>query len=181
MARINKEYEARMQGMIYACNLVEKQGLDALKRDIKMRGITRLPIQISTEKAAEIIEDLSENLYTTFLTMTLMALDEAYGFKKKRMMRFKETFDKMTHATYDMDWLGGHYVSMSDYLQYLKEECGIDFNADAEERVAKCQSASDERNPDYKMVHLNRLITEMTENGHEDAATWLLERFCKYH
>ena len=180
MARINKEYETRMQGMLYAYNLAKKNGLDALEKDIKMRGITRLPIQISTEKAAEMIEELSENLYATFLTMTLMSLDEAYGFKKKRMMRFKEAFDKMTHDTYDMDWLGKHYVSMSDYLEYLEKECGITLNNEVAERVAKCQRVSDERNPDYKMVHLNRLVAEMSENGHEDAATWLLERFCKY-
>ena len=41
MAKVNKEYEARMQGMIYACNLAEKEGLEALKNDIKMRGITK--------------------------------------------------------------------------------------------------------------------------------------------
>ena len=106
MAKRDKEYEARMQGMIYACNLVEKQGLDALKSDIKMRGITSLPLSISEKEAANLVSELAKNLYTTFLTMTMVSLEDAYGFKKVRFMRFKENFDKHTVATYDMDWLG---------------------------------------------------------------------------
>ena len=64
MAKIDKEYEARMQGMIYACNLAEKEGLEALKNDIKMRGITKAPLNASQKEIAGLVETLSENLYT---------------------------------------------------------------------------------------------------------------------
>lgn len=177
MAKRDKDFESRMQGMIYACNLVEKEGLEALKEDIKMRGITSLPIQISNAKAGELINELAENLYTTFLTMTMIALEDAYGFKKVRLMRFKESFDKHTKATYDMDWLGKHYVSIPEYARFLRDECGIDLNDKFIEIATKCQSSTDKSHPDYKMVHLNRLVAELSENGHEKAAEWLLQRF----
>ena len=177
MAKVIKEYEARMQGMIYACNLAEKEGLEALKNDIKMRGITKAPLNASQKEIAGLVETLSENLYTTFLTMTMIALEDAYGFKKVRLMRFKEAFDKYTIATYDMDWLGKHYISIPEYARYLRDECGIDLNDNFIEIATKCQSATDKNNPDYKMVHLNRLVAELSDNGHEKAAEWLLQRF----
>lgn len=163
--------------MIYACNLVEKEGLDALKNDIKMRGITSAPLNASQKEIAALVETLSENLYTTFLTMTMIALEDAYGFKKVRLMRFKESFDKHTVATYDMDWLGKHYISIPEYARYLRDECGIDLDDNFIEIATKCQNATDRNHPDYKMVHLNRLVAEMSENGHEKAAEWLLQRF----
>lgn len=177
MAKRDKDFESRMQGMIYACNLVEKEGLEALKKDIKMRGITKVPLGVSQKEVSGLVETLSENLYTTFLTMTMIALEEAYGFKKVRLMRFKESFDKHTVATYNMDWLGKHYVSIPEYSRYLRDECGIDLDDNFIEIATKCQSATDKSNPYYKMVHLNRLVAEMSENGHEKAAEWLLQRF----
>lgn len=177
MAKVNKEYEARMQGMIYACNLAEKEGIDALKNDIKMRGITKAPLNASQKEISALVETLSENLYTTFLTMTMIALEDAYGFKKVRLMRFKESFDKHTIATYNMDWLGKHYVSIPEYARYLRDECGIDLDDNFIEVAVKCQGATDKSHPDYKMVHLNRLVAELSGNGHEKAAEWLLQRF----
>lgn len=177
MAKIDKEYEARMQGMLYACNLAEKEGIDALKKEIQMRGITKIHLGISQKELSGLVETLAENLYTTFLTMTMISLEDAYGFKKTRLMRFKESFDKHTNATYDMDWLGKHYVSMPEYARYLRDECGIDLSNDFIEVAAKCQSATDNGNLSYKKVRLERLIEELESSGHEKAAEWLLKRF----
>ena len=177
MAKIDKEYEARIQGMIYACNLAEKEGIDALKKDIQMRGITRVPIGVTEKELNSLVGTLAENLYTTFLTMTMIALEDAYSFKKTRLMRFKESFDKHTIATYNMDWLGKHYVSMPSYARYLRDECGIDLNDDFIEVATRCQNATDNGNLTYKMVRLERLIEELEESNHSKAAEWLLKRF----
>lgn len=177
MAKVNKEYEARMQGMIYACNLAETQGIEALKEDIKMRGITKAPLNASQKEIAGLVETICENLYTTFLTMTMIALEDAYGFKKIRLMRFKEAFDKQTIATYDMDWLGKHYISIPEYARYLRDECGIDLSDDFIEVATRCQSATDNGNLSYKKVQLERLIEELEASGHVKAAEWLLKRF----
>jgi hypothetical protein len=177
MAKRDKEYEARMQGMIYACNLVEKEGLDALKSDIKMRGITSAPFTTSEKEITGLVETLSQNLYTTFLTMTMIALEDAYGFKKVRLMRFKESFDKNTRATYNMDWLGKHYVSIPEYARFLRDECGINLEDSFMEIASECQYHADQNNPEYKKVRLDCLVAELSDAGHEKAAEWLLQRF----
>jgi hypothetical protein len=177
MAKIDKEYEARMQGMIYACNLAEKEGLDALKKEIQMRGITKIHLGVSQKEIGGLVETIAENLYTTFLTMTMIALEDAYGFKKTRLMRFKKAFDKQTIATYDMDWLGKHYISIPEYARYLRDECGIDLSNDFIEVATRCQRATDNGNLSYKKVQLERLIEELEVSGHVKAAEWLLKRF----
>lgn len=177
MAKADKEFETRMQGMIYACNLAEKEGIDALKKEIQMRGVTKIHLGVSQKELSGLVETLAENLYTTFLTMTMISLEDAYNFKKTRLMRFKDAFDKHTRATYNMDWLGKHYVSMPEYARYLRDECGIDLSDDFIEVASRCQNATDNGNLSYKMVRLERLIEELEKSGHVKAAEWLLKRF----
>lgn len=43
MAR-DKGFEQRMQGMVYACRLAQEQGIDALVKAVKQRGVTKVDI-----------------------------------------------------------------------------------------------------------------------------------------
>lgn len=43
MAR-DKEFEQRMQGMVYACRLAQEHGIDALVKAVKQRGVTKVDI-----------------------------------------------------------------------------------------------------------------------------------------
>ena len=44
-----KEYEARLQGMAYARDLVKEKGLEALERECKMRGAMFIPLEVTEE------------------------------------------------------------------------------------------------------------------------------------
>lgn len=45
MAKMNKDYELRMQGMIYASNIVSKKGVEGLKEDIRIRNVLKAPMK----------------------------------------------------------------------------------------------------------------------------------------
>lgn len=53
MAR-DKEYEIRMQGMVYACRLAQEQGVDALVAQVRKRGVTRVDITASDKQLNDI-------------------------------------------------------------------------------------------------------------------------------
>ena len=56
MSKPSKEFEYRMQGMIYALNIAKKDGVDALESDIRKRGFTRAPLKFSQKDIDEFIE-----------------------------------------------------------------------------------------------------------------------------
>ena len=64
MAR-DKYYEARMQGMIYAANIAKEKGIDALKREIQIRGVYKVPLQYTLEQLEEFIHEICDNTRNT--------------------------------------------------------------------------------------------------------------------
>lgn len=174
MAKITKEFEWQTQGLVKAQDIVKTEGAEALDQYILYRGLTRAPINVTQKQMDDFIRMLGENLFTTVKTVSLVALKDEFGFGTKRMRKFEEKFKKLTMDACDMDWIGSHYVTMTDYAEYLQKENGIEVKPEVLER---CQRDHDQTNPGYKRVGLERLVAELAEHGFEDAAAYLLERF----
>lgn len=174
MAKITKEFEWQTQGLVKAQNIVKTEGVEALDRYILYRGLTRAPINVTQKQMDDFINTLGDNLFTTIRVVSLLALKEEFGFGTKRMQKFTDRFEKLTVEATDMDWIGNHYVTLTDYAEYLQKENGIEIKTEITER---CQKDHDLANPGYKRVELERLAAELTEHGFEDAAAYLLERF----
>lgn len=49
MGKINKEFQWRMQGILHAREVVAKDGLEGLDKEIKMRGFMQVPLVYSKE------------------------------------------------------------------------------------------------------------------------------------
>lgn len=47
MGKINKEFQWRMQGILHAREVVSKDGLEGLDKEIKMRGFMQAPLVYS--------------------------------------------------------------------------------------------------------------------------------------
>lgn len=177
MSRVNKEYKNFMAGMMKAQNIVEKEGKEALKVEIKKRGFYNIPVTISSGECDKFIEDLAKNLHTTIMIMVATTLDCDFGFGKKRLEKFKAAFDKRTLQTMDMNWVGNHYVTLEDYAKELNAK----YDWDLDESIAQtCQATADAGNKKYKMVRLERLVAELAKHGHTEAADWLLKEWHDY-
>ena len=50
MAKMDKDYELRMQGMIYASNIVSKKGVEGLKEDIRIRNVLKAPMKFTASQ-----------------------------------------------------------------------------------------------------------------------------------
>lgn len=174
MAKTSKEFELRMQGMIAAQNIVKQGGIEALEKDIKYRGLTKAPVTVTSKEVEDFLEEISENLFVTVKTVSLMALKDLWGFGNKRLRQFEEKFQKLTEDACDISWIGRHYVTLTDYAECIQEENGIKIETDITDR---CQRSNDKSNPLYKRVELDRLIFRLTENGFEDAADYILKTF----
>lgn len=170
MSRPSKEYQNRMEGMVAALNIAKSGGVEALERDIRMRGFLRAPLKMTTKELDEFTDFVTRNVYSTTMSVWFMTFVSELGFGKKRLHRLKEAFDKNTMQIVDFDYLGNHYTSLEDYAVYLNEKynCGIDVM-----RVSMCQEASSYEQEKKHMANVWELINVLRENGYEEAAVFI--------
>lgn len=169
MAR-DKEFEARMQGMIYAYNLVKEGGIEALNNDLKKRNFLKAPFNVSVKEMEAYYHNISENVYHNMITAVCYTLHDVFGFGKKRITDFMMAFNKNVMHTRDFDYMGEHYVKMEDYAIELNEKfkLGIDV-----ERVAACAELTDQADENYRMCKIDDVLRELKRCGFEDAAVFL--------
>lgn len=170
MAKRDKDYENRMAGYIAAYNIAKKEGIEALEKDLRMRNVLKIDINVPGNKMKEYFEEISRNLYHNTLTAVAWTLHEGYGFGKKRIHEFKQAFDKTVQDTLDLDYLGEHYVKLEDFALELnqKYDLGIDYI-----RVAACQEVHDEGDANYRMCKIDRVLQELCDGGFKDAAVFI--------
>lgn len=170
MAKRDSDFELRMSGMLYAYEIAKTKGLEELEKDIKMRGVLRVPLAYSKGDIDKFLEYLKTNFYNSILSVTCIALEETFGFKKTRLQRFKEAFAKATTNIADLDYIGENYVTLEDYAVYLNER----FDLDIDVKISSvCQENANSNHPNYHMVKVERLLEVMREDGYEDAAAYL--------
>lgn len=166
MAKPSKEFQWRMEGMIYALGIAKKDGVGALEREVKRRGFLRAPMNFSQND----VDELCNNLFQTTMTVWAITLHYTFGFGKKRLETLRDAFHKYTYDMMDFDYLGEHFVSIGDYAKYLNEKYDLGLD---EERVRACQETSTSEKKNKHMAHMPTVLKELKENGFEDAAAFL--------
>lgn len=170
MSKRDKEFEARMQGMIYAYNLVKEGGIEALTADMKKRNFLKAPMKFTTKQMDEFYQYVSTNLYNNMLTTVLYTLHDAYGFGAKRIKDFKRAFDKSVGDTMNLDYMGEHYVRLEDYAVEINDKFNLGLNVNL---VAMSQDSYDETDSGYGRCKVSTVIAELRDNGFFEAAEFL--------
>ena len=170
MAKVDKEYTWRMQGMTHALEVVRENGIEALAKEVKMRGFTRVPLGVTDSEWRRFVDVISTNLYNMTITTAAMALHDGFGFGKDRLRKWKSVFDKKVEHAMNIDWLGEHYVSFEDYANYLNElyDVGIDINV-----LARVQKTNDALIPGYRQASVDRIMEILKDGGFNEAAEYL--------
>ena len=162
MAKTDKIFEWTMHGMIRARNIVKEKGIEELDREIRMRGLLKVPVTVTTEKINKWSEDIKENIYNNMLTATLYALHEEFGFGNK--------YNEIALQAMDFDWLGQHYVSLEDYAKDLNERYDMNLDSDA---IGANQNSYEVTVDMADRCKLSTVIEELNNNGFSDAAMFL--------
>lgn len=173
MKKSNKEFEARMQGMLYAHKIAKERGLDELEKEIKLRGILKLDIWADKKEVDALYDTLSTNLYQHMLVTIMYSIHREFGFGRDRLMRLKKEFDKNVKMLLKLDWMGEHYTTFEDWGIELNQKFGLDFNV---ERMAALRDAQDEKSDTYQKLDRASVLAKLEEAGYQDAAKFLKEK-----
>lgn len=167
----DKTFEWRMQGMIYAYKMAKENGLKALEQDIKRRNVLKADIVYKDSQLQEFWDSLSRNIYTNMLTSVLWVLYDKYGFRKERLHKFKRFYDEAVQIAIDLDYMGEHYVTLTDYAVELNEKYHMGLDT---EIVAYCEECNDKSNPKFQnSEYIDGVIHTLVAAGYVDAAQYL--------
>lgn len=170
MAR-DKGFEQRMQGMVYACQLAQQQGVEALVKEIQKRGVTRVDLYAKQAEMDNMWGTLSDCILQNVLVTASWVLNDKFGFGKQRLHKFMTEFTQATEDVRNLDYMGEHYVRLEDYAIELnkKYDLGLD--------VIKATLATDMADKqDARVGNVDKvtgIINALRLAGHEDAAAYL--------
>lgn len=167
----DREFEQRMQGMVYACRLAQEQGIDALAKTVKQRGVTKVDITASDKQLNDMWGALSDNIGQNMMTTAVWVLHDAFGFGQKRLQQFMTEFDKATANLMNLDYMGEHYVTLEDYAVELNQKYNLGLD------VIKATLATDMADKqDARVGNVDKvtgIINALRMAKHEDAAAYL--------
>lgn len=160
-----------MQGMVYACRLAQEQGVEALVKAVKQRGVTKVDITASDKQLADMWGALSDNIGQNMLATIVWVLHDTFGFGQKRLQQFMTEFDKATANLMSLDYMGEHYVTLEDYAVELNQKYNLGLD------VIKATLATDMADKqDARVGNVDKvtgIINALRLAGHEDAAAYL--------
>ena len=75
----DKTYQARMDGLKYALEIVERGGIEELKKEIRVRNAHFIPLEVSAKKANEISQVLANRILATFTPTVMFSLNQDFA------------------------------------------------------------------------------------------------------
>ena len=131
MAKINKEEQARREGMAYALKIAKEKGVEALEEELRFRNALKLPIAIPRSAADEAINNIKMNVVDTVTILSAITLRDQFGFGQKRIEQYVERFNLKAECIMD------DYATWNDQIEILREEVGLNYVIRREEDFKK--------------------------------------------
>lgn len=120
MAKIQDYNAGREDGLVLALKIVQSDGIDALREEIKYRGITGFHTTLAKKDLEKATDKIKAMTVDTVMILSVATLHDEFGFGEKRYKQFLDRANKKA------DCLMGDMVSWKDYIDTIKEEPGIE-------------------------------------------------------
>lgn len=120
MAKLNKEEQARREGMSYALRIAKEKGIEGLEADLKMRNAIGVPVGVSKSALNEFCENVKLNTIDTMVILMAVTLHDEFGFGQKRC---QQAIDRLMLKA---GCLADDYTTWQEQIEIMKEECGIE-------------------------------------------------------
>lgn len=116
-----REYErGREDGLDLAYRIVQQGGIEALKKELKFRGVTGIKTSLAAKDLGKAGEAIKEMTLDTITILALAVLHDDFGFGEKRCQKFMDGMDR------GAQFLVKDLATWPDYIESIKEQMGID-------------------------------------------------------
>ncbi len=114
MSRLDREAEARMNGMDYALRRIKEIGIEEFEKELEWRGRKNYSVHITSREAI----NAAEQAYKHIRIAALITLYDEFDFDKAMLDRFNKRYNDK------MDSLNKGYVNWGDYENIIINEIG---------------------------------------------------------
>ena len=166
----DKTYQARMDGLKYALEIVERGGIEELKKEIRVRNAQFIPLEVSAKKANEISQVLAHRILATFTPTVMFSLNQEFHFGKDRLLRWKDAFINLCDMMDAIDPFGCQYETTRDYAEVLKQKYGIEFDWDSIDEIIGLNQKKR-----GQLCDIDYVISFLEEKGQKKAAQLIRE------
>ena len=129
--RLKEIMQYRADGMVYALGVVEKHGVEALRKDIQSRRLTFLPLELSVEWINGIMHDIYSKIISCYNVTVYDTLHELFGFGKKRLHEFDEGFNERVSYLSTFDGYGEMLLTFEDMAKHYNDKYEMNVDMDA--------------------------------------------------
>ena len=118
--KINDYMDGREDGLMMALDIVKKDGIEALEKEIQFRNVTGIHMPLAKKDLDKATVKIKEQLLDTATVLSVATLHDEFGFGGKRCQKFIKRFNTKAECLVD------DMVSWDDYIQMIREELGIE-------------------------------------------------------
>lgn len=118
--KINDYMTGREDGLLMALDIVKKDGIEALEKEVQFRNVTGIHMPLAKKDLDKATVKIKEQLLDTVTVLSVATLHDEFGFGGKRCQRFIKRFNTKAECLVD------DMVSWDDYIQMIREELGIE-------------------------------------------------------
>lgn len=123
-----KDYQAgRARGMELALDIAKKDGIEALEKEVKMRGRTGINPPISLKDLTVGLPPIRRLIQEVYTVLVIETLHTELGFGQKRVNKFMDRFYLKQECLVD------GVVEWQDYIDAMYDEMGIQVETGAME------------------------------------------------
>lgn len=97
----DKFIEGRNEGMLFALKIAEEKGIEELKKECKMRGLTNLPTAVPKKALDEFTNNVKMQMVDTFKILLAATLRDEFGFGRERIWRALNNFSNKAECLAD--------------------------------------------------------------------------------
>lgn len=166
----DKDFELRMSGMNYALEIAKKDGVEGLEKEVKKRGLFKVPFNYTQTQRDNFLREVSHNLYMNMMATFAYALNSEFGFGKERLVRLRKKVSDLVEDVFDLDYMGERYVRLEDYATEMNERYDLGLDV---EIISDCQKLQDKPENGYHYADINRVLLVLENEGYKDAAEFL--------
>lgn len=120
MSKLDDINNARVEGMDYATRIIEKNGMNAWKQELKLRQRNGISLPLKPKDFIREADNVQKVIISQCLLMSIAVLLDEFDFTKEQLIDFTERFNRKS------DCMTDDYHLWQDYADMMKVDYDID-------------------------------------------------------
>lgn len=122
MSNLKDYNRGRNDGLAMALRIVESDGIEGLRREIKFRGVTGIHTTLAKKELDQASKQIKEMTLDTMIVLAVATLHDEFDFGQKRCQRFMDRLELKAGCLID------NLATWPDYIKAIKDEIGLELS-----------------------------------------------------